>query len=114
MILNLQDILDRVDGDMEMLQEIINVFLATAPELLSKVKEALSQENALAVQETAHRLKGAVGNFSSQGPYHTVQELENLGKEGKFKDSSEVLKRLESEIGQIESQLRALAGREEA
>jgi two-component system sensor histidine kinase/response regulator len=70
------------DGDPEFLAEIVNLFLATYPDLLSEIDEALLREDADGLRRAAHTMKGAVANFGAKTIVEQARILESLGKSG--------------------------------
>ncbi len=53
--------LQEIDGDLEMGEELLNLFLESARELLKEIEEALRAKDLLRACERAHSLKGAAG-----------------------------------------------------
>src|SRR6185312_6601905 len=54
----------QVDGDAELLRRMVSVFLADTPQRLNAIRAAVESNNAESLAKLAHRLKGAVSNFS--------------------------------------------------
>ncbi len=75
-------LLERVEGDEEMLAELVAVFLEDCPRLLAALGEAIGQGNAEAVREAAHGLKGSVGYFGSPAAQTAALRLETMGQSG--------------------------------
>ena len=66
------------------------MFLQECPKLMEQVRQAVSQCDAKAVEHSAHALKGAVSNFTSDGPFKLALRMEMLGRGGDLADISEV------------------------
>ncbi len=58
-------LLERVEGDQELLAEMIQLFLADAPHLLDAMRNALLQGDMILLERSAHSMKGAAGNMSA-------------------------------------------------
>ena len=55
-------LLERVEGDQELLGEMIQLFVADAPQLLDAMRNALRQGDMVLLERSAHSMKGAAGN----------------------------------------------------
>ncbi len=75
-------LLARVDGDEEVLQEIVGLFLEDCPRLMRLIDEAVTRSDAAALAEAAHSLKGAVANFGDGPALASARELEVVGRTG--------------------------------
>ncbi len=75
-------VLNLVDGDEEMLAEIMATFLMDAPRLLRKLEEALIADDALQIRLHAHSIKGASGNVGATGMQTAAHWLEKAAMEG--------------------------------
>src|SRR5207244_4187564 len=100
--LNEADLLDRVAGDRELLQELVALFRADCPRMLGDVRAALASQDAAQLQRAAHALKGAVGNFGASAAWDTALHLEELGRGGRCPPGdSEDYKALEIQIDRL-------------
>jgi len=52
------EVLDRLGGDEELLQELCQIFLKESPRLMEKLRQGMANGDAEAVQRAAHSLKG--------------------------------------------------------
>jgi CheY-like chemotaxis protein len=100
-ILNLDLLLARVDGDQDLLQELIEVFLEENPRMLQEVRDAVGRNDAERLKIAAHTLKGAVGNFGAEAPVTAAQQLEIMGKTGTLAQAPETLDRLEASLARL-------------
>jgi HPt (histidine-containing phosphotransfer) domain-containing protein len=78
--LNRADLLDRVEGDRELLKEVVDLFRTTYPGMLADVKQAVDRRDAPALMRSAHTLKGVVANFGAKAAYAAALRLENQGR----------------------------------
>ncbi len=79
-VLDKSAILDRVDGDMELLREIVSLFLDNFPVLVSEIREAIRSGDPERLQNAAHTLKGSVANFAAESAVTAALALENMGR----------------------------------
>jgi CheY-like chemotaxis protein/HPt (histidine-containing phosphotransfer) domain-containing protein len=101
-------LLRRVGGDGDVMREVAQLFVDTAPGLLSDLENALAKGDSPAFERTAHSLKGAAANIAADALRETAFVLEQKGRHGQLADSREVLDRLKSEMDQLLQALRAL------
>jgi HPt (histidine-containing phosphotransfer) domain-containing protein len=86
------------DGDMEFLNELIEIFKADCPEKLAGISRAIKEKNFNALDETAHSLKGSSGNLGLTRVYELSYKLEKMGKSENIEGADEALKELEEEL----------------
>ena len=103
-----EEILDRVDGDLEFLQELAELFFESSEELLSELHTAIASGDAETVGTTAHTLKGALENFGAMRAFNLALELEKMGKSGMLDQAKTVSAKLEAELQDVKSQIEAL------
>jgi CheY-like chemotaxis protein len=113
-VLDLQEALDRVDGDRDLLSEIANLFLADADEMMDVVRQAVEAQDGPALHRAAHRLKGSVLTFAAAPAADAALALELLGRDGQVGSAPEAFKRLELEIGRLVSALTPLVKQQPA
>jgi signal transduction histidine kinase/DNA-binding response OmpR family regulator len=93
--------LGRVDGDVDLLREIVVLFLADWPRALTALREALAAEDATTLTQTAHAMKGAMGSLGALAARDAAQRLEELGQHSAFAQASSVLAVLEDAIAHL-------------
>src|SRR5262249_35531061 len=99
-------VLARVDGDEELLREVVALFLEDYPRVLAEVRDAIARGDAALLQRAAHTLKGSVGNFDAADCQEAALTLGLLGRSGHPPRGARVLKVVE---GPLEALRRALA-----
>jgi two-component system, sensor histidine kinase and response regulator len=72
---------ERLGGDEQLFNEVIQVFLETCPRQLAEIKAAVAQKNTEAVRTSAHALKGAAGNLSAPALFTAAAALEHVASE---------------------------------
>jgi two-component system, sensor histidine kinase and response regulator len=73
-------LLERVEGDQELLSEMIHIFQDDAPKLLTAMRDALQNGDMPVLERSAHSLKGAASNLSAQATTAAALQLENDAK----------------------------------
>ena len=104
---NLDVALARVEGDVEILREVAELFCEDAPSLLQQVRDAVAGADARSLEYSAHTLKGAVGNFGAQRAWECALRLEMMGRGGEMSDAESAVNELEREVRGL---MEALAG----
>ena len=97
--------LTRVEGDTELLLEIIEVFLDDSPRLMGRIREALKRRDLKSLEQAAHTLKGSVGNFGAPIAYAAALKLEKIGREGNVERAQEAWMELEEAMEQLKPAL---------
>ncbi len=97
-VLDREELLERLGGDQDFLQEIAGLFLEDCPKLLADIHSAVSTGNARALEHAAHTLKGSVANFGAEAARQAAFRLEILGREGDLKPAGDAYSTLEQEI----------------
>jgi len=97
--------LTRVEGDTELLLEIIEVFLDDSPRLMGRIREALKRKDLKSLEQAAHTLKGSVGNFGAPIAHAAALELEKIGREGDVERAEKAWMELEEAMGQLKPAL---------
>jgi CheY-like chemotaxis protein len=97
--------LSRVEGDTELLAEMVRLFLEDCPRLISAVREALTRRDPQALQRAAHTLKGSVANFAAQSAFEAALRLEMMGRQGDLREAEEAYVALQQEIERLEPAL---------
>jgi CheY-like chemotaxis protein/HPt (histidine-containing phosphotransfer) domain-containing protein len=102
-------VLDRVDGDLELLCELVELFCDSTPKQLSAIRDAVASGDSEALARAAHALKGAVGNFvPNGGVFEMTLKLEMMGRDGDLVHAEAARIALEKEIERLQSALIAL------
>ncbi|MBI4383399.1 MAG: Hpt domain-containing protein [Nitrospinae bacterium] len=78
------------DGDEELFQEILKVFLVDAPDHIVKLKNAVGAGDAALMQRHAHALKGASGNICAEPFKEAVMQVERAAKNGDLEQGREM------------------------
>jgi HPt (histidine-containing phosphotransfer) domain-containing protein len=93
--LNRASILERLEGNQELLTELIQLFLGEAPLLIEAMRTALQQGDMRELGRSAHSMKGAASNFSAYGTVSAASQLENDANKGDSESAKACLATLE-------------------
>jgi two-component system sensor histidine kinase/response regulator len=98
-----------VDGDRELLGEVVAAFLIEGPALLEELRRALAANDPVMLRRGAHTLKGALRTLGIESAAELSAELEEIGRGGELSRASSVMARLESQVDQILSEAKSFA-----
>jgi two-component system, sensor histidine kinase and response regulator len=98
-----------VDGDRELLGEIVAAFLVEGPSLLEEIRYALAAGDAVRLRRGAHTLKGALRTLGIESAAELATELEEIGRRGDLSQASAPMARLESQLDQILAEAKTFA-----
>lgn len=106
--------LERMEGDEELLFEMIELFLEDCPSQMEGIRTALAAGDPDRLGNAAHAFKGSVGNFGARTSFDAAQRLEHLARERRIDESGDAVRELEAEVDRLGPRLRAtLAGAQE-
>jgi two-component system, sensor histidine kinase and response regulator len=103
-----KDLSDRLDGDMDLLKELIHLFIEDSPKLLLEIDKALEENNFEKLRKAAHTIKGSVSNFSANNAFSLASNLENIAKEKNADKAHDVNKILKIEINNVIESLKSI------
>ncbi len=107
-VINLVELLERVQGDTQLLDELVALFVEECPGLLSGIRTAIEARDADGLATTAHTLKGCVGNFCAAQAFQAALSLEMMGRSGDLAHATEAFAKLEQELNQVLQALTSL------
>ncbi|GAX61098.1 PAS sensor protein [Candidatus Scalindua japonica] len=100
------EILEKFGGDEGFLTEIIEIFLDDTPKQLSKIKKAINNLNSKELEQSAHKLKGAIANFVENTAFKTALKLEIMGRENRFDGVEDVFDTLVKDVECLANELK--------
>lgn len=93
-------------GDEDLMCELIQIFEEEMEAMWSSLREAEESGDMETIHESAHRLKGLVGNFCASRAWESATELNERSGKGDLDDVSEAVKNFERELRLLELSLR--------
>jgi len=95
-------LLKAFDDDWEFLREVIDIFIADYPDMLKSIKASIESDDAPGLQQTAHALKGMLGNFQVDSSAQKAYLLEKMGSDGKLEDAANIYQQLAADLDSLE------------
>ena len=103
--------LNMVNGDRELLTEVIQVLVQDLPRLQSGVNTSIAEQDGEALRRSAHSLKGSVRFLGDTEVFEHAQRLEQMGAKSEWthvKDTHEALRLgLEKMVRELEDYCRS-------
>jgi len=92
---------DRIDGDMDLLRDLVGIFSREYPGILLRIESAICQGECNDLQKASHKLKGSVLQFSASAAAAAAAKLEEMGRGGSMEGAGASLVTLKSEVGSL-------------
>jgi signal transduction histidine kinase/FixJ family two-component response regulator len=106
------DLLGSVEGDEQVLLKILHKFNLEVGPMLAAVRDAVRDKDALALERTAHALRGSFGVLRAEAAAEAALRLEMIGRSRELSGAesacdvlNEAIVRVERELSALEKQL---------
>ncbi len=93
-------------GDEDFLRELVEVFLADAPEQIGVMRESRARSELAELKRAAHSVKGASVNFGATRLRDECQKLENRAKAGELDGVERLIDNIEALFSRVDRRLR--------
>ena len=103
--MNRDEALGRLGGDQHLLQDLGEVFIETLPKYLESIDKALETQDAKALEQASHTLKGALTSFSAKPSVEAALRLELAGRDGDFERAEQARLVLALELDRLTPEL---------
>jgi two-component system, sensor histidine kinase and response regulator len=101
------DLLERFDGDEDLLRELAGIFLDSTPGHLAALRIAVRDRDSRALEAAAHLLRGSVSIFGAPEACDAALRLEEMGHSGAWDRVPEALAAFEREVALVQASLGA-------
>jgi signal transduction histidine kinase/CheY-like chemotaxis protein len=95
----------RVENDLDLLAEMIDLYLSSSPLLLTELDSAVASSDRERVTRAAHTLKGVLGNMCANTCSEAALQLEMIGRTGDFARAGNLLITLKHELQHLQARL---------
>jgi CheY-like chemotaxis protein len=102
-----EQVLRRLDGDEQLLAEVVELFLADSSTLVEAIRSAIERDDVKDVRAASHRLKGAASNLAAAALTEAARAIEVVAESGRLGEALPVWRRLKREADRLETALRA-------
>ena len=97
--------LGRVENDVDILCEQMEMFLSDSPATMNRIREAAAAGDCGQLQLAAHRLRGFASNFDAEEVVAAAARLEQMGLDHNLHDSLATCGQLEGALAELRLQL---------
>ncbi len=104
-IFDLADALERVDGDTELMVEVMQLLRDEIPSMIQSLQAAVASGDSQKTNAAAHFLKGAAANLSANAVVEAARKLEAMANQGDLSTAKTLLLTLETEIKFLDAAL---------
>jgi len=101
--------LTTVGGDAQLMHEIIDLFVAECPKLMTQIREAIDNRDSKTLCRAAHTLKGAASSLGAAGTTAAAQKLETMGMEDDLSGAEDAYVVLDQALTHLQPQLLAFS-----
>lgn len=99
---------ERMGGDLEILHEVMRIFLEESPRMLAAIAQAVAARDAKALELAAHCLKGSALMLAAGRLHEYTSALEMMGREARLDAAPDVWVELEDETLRLREELTAM------
>jgi signal transduction histidine kinase/CheY-like chemotaxis protein/HPt (histidine-containing phosphotransfer) domain-containing protein len=104
-VMDRAELLSRLEGDEQLLRELIDAFLDESGPMMQQVSEAVTSQDAGGLERAAHKLKGTVSIFGSRAATQAALVLETMGRERDLRHAEEAFPQLKEQMEALETAL---------
>jgi len=95
-------LLQAFDNDWDFFKEVIDMFVADYPQMMTDIQKAIKNGDAAVLQRTAHALKGMLGNFQVDAAVQKAYALEKIGTDDSLENAQETYDALSVDLDRLE------------
>ena len=107
-VLDLAEAMTNMDGDAELLEEIVGIFLETAQPQLDSIRQCIQIDEVNQVAIQAHAMKGGASNFCAKKFVASALRLEMLAKDGSLDGAEEMLNQMVVDFEEVVEVVKAV------
>jgi HPt (histidine-containing phosphotransfer) domain-containing protein len=108
-VLDITDLMHRVDDDRELLTELFFIFKTVFPAHLERLSHAIASNEPRRVEAESHALKGMLLNLSAPRAAAAASVLEQIGRDRQSDGGSQAFADLQIELDALLSQINGYA-----
>jgi PAS domain S-box-containing protein len=104
-------LLKAFDGDLDFMEEVVEVFLSDYPRLIDDLRRASRDLDGDRLMRSAHSLKGVLKNFRADAAAGIAYEIEKKGKDSDFEGIQTMIAALQDQVAGLDKNLRNIIRR---
>jgi two-component system, sensor histidine kinase and response regulator len=103
--------LERLDGDRDLFEELVQVFRNECPNVIEEMRQAIGQGDAKTLERSAHGLKGSSAQLGGLAVSQIAMQIEKMARSGNVESSRDYFKILQNELDRLFSGLESICQR---
>jgi len=107
-VIDLNEVLERIDGNMDLLQSVVSLFEEDYPKQLARIRQTIQTGDAAGLTTAAHTLKGSLLALAADRAAAVALELEKMGRESRLDGAAPISASLESEVLAVSAELQKI------
>ena len=100
-VVQYEELLARVEGDVQLARELLGMFVASGAKYLSNIRSAIEEQNVEGARRAAHQLKGAAQSIGANKLAEITRQMENV-EETRIGDANSIYHGINEAIQQID------------
>ena len=104
-VLNFPDLLNRLDNDIEFVEQLLTGFLVVFPNGIADLLNAMGSGDAAMISSVGHRIKGEARNLSADRLKVLLQKVEEMGRSGNITGIENFLEPVKKQCADLMSYL---------
>ena len=101
-VLDIDDVMQRVQDDKELLLELLDIFEEFYPEKRDALTGLLEAGDCDQIRDIVHSIKGAAGNISAKAVHTTCMSLEMMASNGDIEGVRALMPSLDSQYVELQ------------
>jgi PAS domain S-box-containing protein len=101
--LDMQKLMNQLDGNRDLLRELVGIFVEDYPRHVERMKAALVEGDARGLSMAAHSLKGSASNLAAGQIAAAAKRLEMMGHAGSLAGAGRTVSELEAELARLKA-----------
>jgi HPt (histidine-containing phosphotransfer) domain-containing protein len=107
-IFDREEFVSRSLGNIELSRYVATIFIENGPEYIESIRKALSDQDAGALRQSAHKLKGATATMALPALSEIAHRLEEFAETEQMEKATRLLPELQQQFEQAVEALRKL------
>jgi signal transduction histidine kinase/CheY-like chemotaxis protein/HPt (histidine-containing phosphotransfer) domain-containing protein len=104
-VFDLNSMRDRVEDDLDLLQEMVELFLSSSPDLMEEIEAAVMARDGQKIANAAHTLRGVLKNMCATSCAEAAHQLEAIAAQNDLAPADQALCKLKYEFEHLETVL---------
>ena len=103
---------ERLMNDMEIIKEVLNLFLEDTPLLIKKIGTALDSSDLNAASNAAHSLKGSAGNIGAEKLQGNAKSIEFASRNRNIEIAKQFFTKTDQLFSELKSEIQKILSEE--